>query len=94
MVRRRIEVLVDADQSGMIGIASGDRMVFQRTETARANATCSALLISWSRRNSTLCASSASLIAPNRSSFVTASARLTPTSSAPMCVVSFSTFIR
>ena len=35
MVRRRIEVLVDADQSRMIGIASGDRMIFESTEPPR-----------------------------------------------------------
>ena len=35
MVRRGIEVLVYADQSWMIGIASGDRMVLQRPEPPR-----------------------------------------------------------
>ena len=35
MVRRRIEVLVDADQARMVGIAAGDRMVLELAEPLR-----------------------------------------------------------
>src|SRR6478672_13346940 len=40
--------------------------------------------MSWSRRNSTLCSSSRALISANRPGSRAASARLTPSSSAPM----------
>ena len=61
--------------------------------TARAKATCSARVMSWSRKNSTLCCSSSARISAKRPSSREASARLTLRSSAPMVAVSGSTSI-
>src|SRR5262245_31944107 len=59
----------------------------------RAKATCSARVMSWSRRNRTLCFNSSPLISANRASSRAASPRFTSDSSAPMLQVSSSTLI-
>ena len=59
----------------------------------RANATCSARVMSWSRKNSTLCFSSSARISAMRSASRAAAPRLTLQSSAPIVQVSGSTLI-
>src|SRR5574337_54559 len=61
--------------------------------TRRATPTCSARVMSWSRRNKTLCVSRSALISANSASSRAASPRLTPDSSAPMAQVRGSTLI-
>ena len=42
---RAVQVLVDADQAGVVGVAARHRMVLQRAEPLAPSATCSARLI-------------------------------------------------
>src|SRR6185369_7116018 len=64
-----------------------------RSPKRRANATCSAREMSWSRKNRTLWRIHSSWISPRSASSCTASARLTFEISAPMAQVSGSTRI-
>ncbi len=59
----------------------------------RAKATCSARVMSWSRKNSTLCASSSARISATRAGSRDATPRSTLESSAPIAQVSGSTRI-